>query len=322
MISRVMSDIFWIGRYTERADYHARLINANLQSYQEISGFEAERLRLWQNLLSALGQAADYSSRYAEPGEKSVLHYLTLDESHDNSIISCLAAARSNARAVRERIPGFLWEAINATHVSLHHKDIASVYARSPYLFYQRIKERVALFYGIADSAMLRRGEWHVLQCGRYIERAENTVRLLQMLLGAMESAPEDSPARYQSLLTTLHTVDGVEAFRKLYAADVSLENVYRLLLLNAEFPRAAFFALNAAEFNIKLMQKLDGSANVNMSRVNRILKRTQALVMGIDEESPLAGDAEVFLQTLLSSCNQLSLEFFHILSCQEETAP
>ncbi len=206
MSRRVMEDIFfWLGRYTERVDYHARLIDANFQEYQESSGFEADRLPLWQRLMEMLGELQSYQTGHPEPGEKSILFFLTLDPDHANSIASCLNLARNNARAVRERIPGFVWEAINETYLWLRDKNISAIFEASPYLFYQHIKERIALFYGIADSSMLRRHEWHILQCGRYMERAENTVRILQMLVKCSEVCRDQvSPEQYQQLLTLL----------------------------------------------------------------------------------------------------------------------
>ncbi|MHC1716253.1 MAG: alpha-E domain-containing protein [Acidaminococcaceae bacterium] len=311
MSKRVMDDIFWLGRYTERTDYHTRLINANLLEFQEISGFEEDRLPLWQNLLEALGESVNYQITYPKFDEKNVLHFLTFDLNHNNSIANCLYLARSNARAVRERLPAYLWETINATHLALKDENSVQKFNDSPYLFYQHIKDRIALFYGISESSMLRLHEWHILQCGRHIERAENTIRILQMMIKncCWQQTTKDSQ-NYQGLITTLKVVDSLEGFRRLYAAEITTNNVCWFLLLKPEFPRSVVFALTELEHNLKTMQNLDSKTQLQTNRVQHLLKHLQAILLGIDEKTCSQEDLSNLLSDCLVLCNQISQAF------------
>lgn len=319
-----MGELFWLGRYSERVDYHARLIDASFQAYQESSGFEADRLRLWYRLLEALEQRDAFHAHCGEGNEKTILHYLTLEPQHPNSIASCLAAARNNARAVRERIPEPLWESINETYLQLRRKqNVHEAGAPSPSLFYQRLKERIALFYGLADSSMLRRNEWHVLQCGRYVERADNTLRILKMLAAAAGAPPDPAVPEYQRLLPFLQAVDGLDAFRKLYALDVTAEKAYRLLLLESAFPRSVAFSLAALERSLEVMQNLEESADTRADRARRLLKRLQALLWGVEGDARPPAAAAAFLNTLLPLCSQLGTQLAALFAYrEEETAP
>lgn len=306
MICRIAESLYWMGRYTERIENHARLIDASFHAYQELTGCEEERQKLWRKLLYTLGELQDYTSRQDLTGEKGILFYMTFQQNHPNSIFSCLQKARNNGRAIRERIPGFMFESLNAAYLWLKESQTVEDMLASPYMFYQQIKERVALFYGIADSTMLRQYEWHMLQCGRYLERAENTIRILRMAtLNLQES---EQAQQYSQLITILKTLDGLEAFRKFYAADITTANVLRFLLLHPVFPRSVLFPFIMLERHLSVMKTTEHLESFTR-RPNRLITKIQASLLDWEDDCTPA-QVELFLQELLTACNDLGKEF------------
>lgn len=320
MMSRVAETIYWLGRYMERIENHTRLINTCFHDYHEWSGCELERQRHWEQLLTILGESQGYAERTDLSGEQGILFYLTLDAKQPNSIVSCLAKARQNTRSVRERIPDFLWESVNDTYHWLNGQDSASFAATTPYLFYQQIKERTALFYGIADSSMLRQSEWHMLNCGRYVERAENMVRILRMIVDQYQKiARNTEPAvSYQFLVTGLKSVDGLEGFRKFHAADMQLAKVFNFLMVNEVFPRSVLFSLLMLEQHLTVMKMSEKDFETSASKPFRTVKKLQGSLLDFNDDLTDTTQMETFLQNLLVSYNQLGREFSKSFFCEE----
>ena len=116
MLSRVANSIYWMSRYVERAENIARFIDANLQlSLDNIATGEGA----WKPLIAVTGDEADFAQRYDSYTRENVLHYLTFDREAANSIASCVASARENARTVRDTITSEMWEQINALHIMI-----------------------------------------------------------------------------------------------------------------------------------------------------------------------------------------------------------
>lgn len=313
-----MSDIFWLGRYTERTDYHARVIDANLLKYHEASGFEEERLPLWDDLLTTLSEKQNYLDAGKAFTEKDILYFLTFDETHINSIANSLKLARDNAGAVRERLPSYLWESINETFLEAQSTPNLRRFSVSPHLFYHFLKERIALFYGIADSSMMRLPEWHLLQLGRYLERIENSIRIIQMLVQRCSDQGDCA----EELYTILNTVDGLEGYRRVASAEITFKTVCLFLILRPEFPRSLIFSLSALDRNIQDMLLLNNHAPLRMESVQNKLKRFLALVLSMEDADCQAEEVADFLQNSLVLCNNISHDFFVTVFNREESLP
>lgn len=310
-----MSDIFWLGRYTERADYHARVIDANLLKYYETSGFEEDRLPLWETLLLTLGEKQNYLTTNKPLTEKDILYFLTFDEGHVNSIANSLKLARGNAGAVRERLPSYLWESINETFLETQHAPNLHRFAISPHLFYQYLKERIALFYGIADSSMLRLPEWHILQCGRYLERIENTIRIIQMLMQRDKQHYSSS----EELYTVLNTVDGLEGYRRISTDEVSFKNIFIFLILSPEFPRSIIFSIAALNRIIYDLLLLSDCKSLHTEVVKTKLNKFLEPVLSMKNSDCDPHNVSAFLDDSLALSNDINHDFFLSVFNQEE---
>ena len=174
MLSRVAEAIYWMNRYVERAENVARFIDVNLYLHLDAASFAAPQ---WQPLVSVTGDNALFQELYSASNRENVIRFLTLDYRNPNSIVSCLRAARENARSVREVISSEMWEQINRFYLEVNSADADGVLGREPYAFFSGIKSNAHLLNGITEATMTHGEAWHFGRLGRMIERAENLLR-------------------------------------------------------------------------------------------------------------------------------------------------
>ncbi|MGB0099319.1 MAG: alpha-E domain-containing protein [Nocardioides sp.] len=232
MLSRIAESMFWIGRYVERAEDTARILDVQTQLLIEESGIDEEST--CRNLLSIMG--VDQEPEL--PADvTAVLAQLAYDPRSGNSIASSLGAARESARRARETLSVPMWEAINTTYRAIPSGHFRSM--RAPQVF-QWVRERAALVNGTADATMTRDEGWHFLMLGRFIERADMTSRLVATAaLSGSGGAPWTS---------SLRACGAYEAFLRTYRGMETDRGAAEFLLLDRLFPRSVVFSLNRAE--------------------------------------------------------------------------
>lgn len=240
MLFRNAESLFWVGRYMERAENHARIINVNYHNRLE-GNPEADNMH-WSRLIDSLGARDAYLQSHESYNADNVLSFITMDPNYENSLLSCVSKARDNLRTLREKLPTELWDTLNSFYIWLSEQNIDDLFADGPQAFLHTIREQAAAFYGMQHSVMAREEEWYFIESGRYLERAENTVRILQSVLRAID---EDEEQPYTYLLTVLKSVSGFQTYRKLYADDVNPEEVIRFLLTHPHFPRSMVYAFD-----------------------------------------------------------------------------
>lgn len=261
MMNRTAEALFWIGRYMERIENHTRLMDVNYHMRHELKGSAGdEREYMWERLVAAIGDISLFKQHYYAVKETTVLHFLMFDQSHNNSIFSCIRQARQNLRSLRQLLPEELWEVANAFYLWMGEQNMEKVMLRSPHAFYQRVREWVALFNGVADSTMVREREWYFIQSGKHLERAENTLRLLQSVYTALnrDGSSLTSSDIYNRMIILLKSVSGYGAFRKFYADEVVCSKVTRFMMLNAGFPRSVMFAVTCCGAALTAIQAQD----------------------------------------------------------------
>lgn len=301
MLNRNAEALFWVGRYTERAENHARLIDVHYHIQQE---GDASPLALkWSRIVDALGSLAAYEQQYGAFTERDVLAYMTLEKNNPNSLLSCVNNARSNIRTLREKVPSELWDVLSAFYLWLKEQEVEDIVGESPHLFYKRIKEWTGLFHGVQQSVMLRENEWHLIECGRYLERAENTLRIIRSVHRAAE---EDGAAAYSYLLAVLKSVSGYQAFRRYYADAVSIEAIVDFLIRGAAFPRSVRFAFRELDGHLRGVVLQDGAADHPQDKAIRLAAKANADLACLDKEDMRSDNVGAVLQGMLASCEQL----------------
>ena len=238
MLSRIAASLFWIGRYVERADDTARIIDAFLAGILEdpwVDEDEASR-----SLLAILGSAPPHDARIAAG---DVLELMGFDADNPNSIAGALAAARENARGARETISSEVWECLNVTWHSLHSRRLAAE-RLGPAVYLGFVRERAAVLAGLAESTMSRDDGWRFLVLGRSLERVDMTARLLS-LTSVSEAFSDARPEQWR---TVLRSCGADESFLRTHGGAVVPQRVAEFLLLDRLFPRSALHALTEAE--------------------------------------------------------------------------
>ncbi|MEC0172591.1 alpha-E domain-containing protein [Paenibacillus graminis] len=301
MLNRNAEALFWIGRYIERAENHARLIDVHYHIQQE-EDFQAEGHK-WSRLIDALGVRNEYLQQFEGFCEQDVLSFITLDLGNSNSLFSCVHQARNNLRTLRQHLPSELWDIINSFNLWLGEQSVADILS-GPHQFYQQVKERAAMFLGAEQSVMLRGNEWRFIESGRFLERAENTTRILQAVKVSCKS--KDINAIYTQLQAVLKSVSGYQAFRRYYADAMSPESILEFLIVNAYFPRSIRFSFHKLEEHLAKLQ-LDSSEKG--SGHERVIRQAGKIKAELDymEKEEMSGDlVEDVLQSLMGSCQKL----------------
>ncbi len=261
MLARVANTVYWMSRYVERAENTARFIDVNLQlTLDRTGGINAQ----WMPLVSIAGAEKAFIERYKEPTRDNVLHFLTLDPDYPNSIFSCVAAARENARTVRETITTEMWEQVN----ELYHVMRNAQPEFLSHHFYRGAKRTAMLFTAITDNAMSRTLGWDFAQLGRMLERADNTSRILDVKYFLLLPTPEDVGSNLDVIQwrALLHSTDALEMYRQTYGP-ITPRNVADFLVLNRDFPRSMAFCLYRAARALTRIRGDDAHHSPNLVR-------------------------------------------------------
>ena len=187
MLSRTADHLFWMARYMERAENTARMLDVNYQM-SLLPQSEGATERGWRGLLSISELTGDFAKRHGEVTPKSVMDYMVSDANNGSSIRSCLMAARENARAVRGTLTTEVWETQNQTWLEFQRMVATDAFERSPGEAFEWVKFRSHLSRGVTVGTMLQDQAFHFLRIGSFLERADNTARLLDVKFHAVDS--------------------------------------------------------------------------------------------------------------------------------------
>lgn len=245
MLSRVADSIYWMSRYVERAENVARFIDVNLQLMLESTAGDDQQ---WQPLVNTTGDHESFAKRYREATQPNVMHFLTFDPDNPNSILSCLRAARENARTVREIISSSMWVELNKFYLMVTSAAVNPQALTSPHEFFTEVKNSSHLFNGVTDATMTHGEGWHFLHMGRMLERADKTSRILDVKYFILLRSLEDIGTPFDDVqwAAVLRSASAFEMYRKRHGR-ISPRGVADFMLLDREFPRAIRFCLLAA---------------------------------------------------------------------------
>ncbi|MBB3108348.1 putative alpha-E superfamily protein [Paenibacillus phyllosphaerae] len=322
MISRNAEALFWIGRYMERAENHARLIDVHyhlqaeepLVALQQGGDEEAkDPLCKWGRIVDALGSRGAYEQQYGAYTEQDVVYYVTLDRENPNSLVSCVNYARGNVRTLREKLPAEVWDTANGFYLWLREKQPADMMRESPHQFFSRVKEWTALFQGTVQSVMPRENEWYFIECGRYMERTENTLRILRSagLIAPQGAGVSDGyDPVYPYLQAVLRSVSAYQPFRRYYADGFSLESIVEFLVLNTAFPRSVHFSLHQLDDHLQGIELMEKSMRVAHDRVLRQIAKIKADLACLEREDLSPQGESPVVAHLLQAVQQLGASF------------
>lgn len=234
MLSRVAESLFWIGRYIERAEDTARLLDVHF--HEVLEDPTVDEAAACAVLLTVMGVPDEVAGRHQD--SQAVLELLGYDDA-PNSIAGALVAARQNALGAREALSAEIWQCLNSTHNALPAR-VAAARDFGPAPFFSYVRECAATFAGHVEASMSRDAGYHVLVLGRSLERVDMTARLLAARIGAGVGD--------EGWTSTLRACSAHDAYLRTYQQGVDARRVLEFLLVDRLFPRSVFHALCAGE--------------------------------------------------------------------------
>jgi uncharacterized alpha-E superfamily protein len=314
MLSRTADHLFWMARYTERAENTARMLNVNVETALLPQSQEAVE-RGWRAMLGISELQSHYDYKYPSLTQKDVLDFMVRDTENPSSIVSGLTQARENARAVRGALTTEVWETHNATWLALQRQLQSSLLDYDPGRFFEWVKYRSHLSRGVTIGTMLKDEAFHFIRLGTFLERADNTARLLDVKFhGAPSSSQTDlafgeaTQFDFYYWAAILRSVSGFEIYRKVYRDVLTPGRVAELLMLRADMPRSLVACLEEVVNNLQAVrnetsadtERLAGKlySELKFSRIDEILY------------SGLHQYLTVFLERIYALGNRISRDF------------
>jgi uncharacterized alpha-E superfamily protein len=245
MLSRVAESIYWMSRYVERAENVARFIEVNLQLMLDGSSGEGQQ---WEPLVNTTGDYEVFHKRYGAATQQNVIHFLAFAAENPNSILSCVRAARENARSIREIISSEMWVQLNKFYLMVTAAANRSSAQANPHEFFAEVKDASHLFNGLAAATMTHGEPWHFYQMGIMLERADKTSRILDVKYFILLRSVQDVGTPFDDIqwAAVLRSASAFEMYRKRHGR-IAPKSIVEFLLLDREFPRAIHFCLLTA---------------------------------------------------------------------------
>lgn len=256
MLSRTADHLFWMSRYTERAENTARLLSVN-HEMSLLPQSAAAAQQGWEGVLSLSELRAPYSARYGRVTPEGVMRFMVLDEDNPASITACLKAARENARAVRGALTTEVWETLNQTWLEAQRLCHSGGFGGEAASFFEWVKFRSHLSRGVTLGTMLQNEAFHFLRLGTFLERADNTARLLDVKYHAPQAsglapAAQGAEGDFYHWAAVLRSVSAFEVYRQAYRDIISPERVAELLILHGDMPRSLHHCMTEVLANLR----------------------------------------------------------------------
>ena len=252
MLSRVVNLISWTARYLERGENTLRLIDVNAQLVLDLESHrDFNDPRAWEPLVYVTGDEEKFFELYGKPvTEESVVQFLLFDSRNSSSLLSCVAAARENARCARDQISSEMWEVLNTFYLRLKTHDYQTYVQTGSSEYINDLKLSTQQIYGVAESMLPRNEGWWFYLLGRYLERADNVSRIIDVkyFMILPDRHHVGSALDVIQWGSVLRSCSGFEAFRRTQRGQLKLESVVNYLIRDAEFPRSVYASIAAAE--------------------------------------------------------------------------
>lgn len=287
MLSRIAESLFWLGRYIERAEDTARILDVHYHLLLE--DLWVDETSACRALLEVMGVGQPVN---APCDSQTATRLLAFDEDYPGSIVGSISAAWHNARGVREAISSEMWECLNATYLN-QPLPSGVAFDEAPHAFFGWVKERAAIMAGLADATLTHDDGWRFLVLGRSLERVDMTARLLSARYGEAWGR--------SGWVTTLRCCSAYEAYLRTYRRAVDASLAAEFLLLDRLFPRSVFCSLSTAE---ACMAELDNSAHRTGfgDETRRLLGRCRTL-LEFRSPSELLHDLPHHLASIQADC-------------------
>ncbi|MGR6874163.1 alpha-E domain-containing protein [Pseudomonas sp. HK3] len=282
MLSRVANNIYWLGRYLERAENTARIMNVNSNLLLDLP----KSIRLgWKPILDINTSGESFFEHYETADEANVTRFIIADKNNPSSILNSLNSARENARTIREIIPREAWEEINSLYLLAKESEANALNRRHRYSYLNKIILSNQAITGILAGTMTHDDGYEFLQLGRNIERADMTTRIIDVRSASLLPDIEDKQAPFENIqwMSVLKSLTGYQMYRREVRLRIKRQDVLRFLLLNLKFPRALNHTLKKVEECLQELPNGEGVITCVQS-VRKTLETSEPEKLGQDE--------------------------------------
>jgi uncharacterized alpha-E superfamily protein len=275
MLSRIADSLFWLGRYIERAEDTARILDVTFHTLLE-QAQQPYGLR-WDPILSMAGEESLFRQVYGEADANNVFEFLAFHSSNPSSILQCVTKARENARTIRDRISREMWEDLNGLYFTLGRFDPEEETAAGPHRFCGRVIFGCHRFHGVSDATLPHDEGWEFLRAGWALERAEMSARLVDVQYRTLETSSADAatPDNHQ-WMAVLKSVGAYEAYHREYHSPIEPERVAEMLILHSLHPRSIRFSVTEMQSALRAISKTGPGAYANEAErlTGKVLER------------------------------------------------
>lgn len=252
MLSRVANSLYWMSRYIERAENTARIVDTTLQLLLDSRHLDdAQVAARWMPIIQATGGDETFQKLFPHATGDAVTEFLVFHRQNANSIYSSIAQARENARMVRDQITFEVWEELNRIYLFLNSPRARELWDDSPFDFLQQVKASSHQLVGIIYSTVVHNEGWHFLQAGKFIERADQTTRILDVRYDTLPKKGMPTKISQTDALewsAVLRSSSAWDAYKDLHGSDVHPVKVAEFLLLSDSFPRSVRFCVESLD--------------------------------------------------------------------------
>ncbi|MBK1869381.1 alpha-E domain-containing protein [Aestuariivirga sp. YIM B02566] len=307
MLGRTAASLFWLSRYVERAENMARLLEVGYRISLMPRAIEGHRDD-WRSTLTSAACEASYFAKHKDITTPEIIHHLLFDDDNPSSVRTCLRTARNNGRAVRTALTRDVWESLNGTWNEYSQITPGSIGPDRLPGFLDWIKQRAMLFRGALLGTMLRHDTYYFSQLGTFIERADNTARILDVKYYILLPKPSDvgSDVDIQQWSTVLRSVSAHRAYRWFYR-----DSTYRpwlvaeFLILREEMPRSLIFCYQWLTRSLNGLGELYGQRYECQTEATELYARLKAGNMDDIFQSGL----HEFLQDFVNANNRIAAQ-------------
>lgn len=302
LLSRVADSLYWTSRYVERAEHIARILRINTNLLMDVGDLEPETVeRQWRSVMRIAGMK-DEPADAIGLGEH-VVRSLTIDPLNPASLVSCLSAARENARAIRSEISAEMWEQINAMYWTIRSDDTQARLLEQPEEFFHFVTLGSMTFQGLTDQTLDHDQRWMFAQLAKSLERVDMTCRIVEVRYDALQEDETmlDAPLRNIQWMAVLRMCCSIESFRRQVAVDLDPLRVAGFLILEDNFPRSIRFNVEQALHAINAIRHATMPGSIDPAE--KILGRLAAnLTYANPNEIAARGVSEYLHEILMES--------------------
>ncbi|WP_137701491.1 alpha-E domain-containing protein [Marimonas lutisalis] len=304
MLGKTANGLFWMSRYLERAENTARLIETGQRIALTRLGDADEE---WSSVLQSAGALSAFQASNEDLSKDTAINWLLRNRDNPSSILSCIETARQNARLVRTAITGEVWEAINATYMNARTALARKVSERDLPEVLRTIRQNTALVRGMTHGTMLRNEIYDFIRIGTFLERADNTARILDvkyyvLLPSASAVGTSLDNVQWESILRSVSARGG---FRMEYGAGAGTQEIAHFLILDKRMPRSLAFCVGKLKDNLRYLNNSGSRPTPSQAQVNKL----ESYYLSHDIAAIFDYGLHEYIQKMLEMLSRLALQ-------------